>query len=213
MRLNSVIIADDSADCNICELCVGLKDSTIQLLNQYQELHNNVAIQHLVLLSEIDKNHIAEELSKVNQDYFISFWYGHGNKNAFWIANEDIISTTDNYYLFSNALVYTFSCYVGLELAKAVVDNGAKVFVGYASAAECPWGLDDTTTTLAMVFVDSFVKGKSVNDSVSDLREAYNNAVYDDNIDPLLRGYFQKNRDALVLKGDGELTINDMLIQ
>ena len=74
MRLNSVIIADDSADCNIRELCVGLKDSTIQLLNQYQELHNNVAVQHLVLLSEIDKKHIAEELSKVNQDYFISFW-------------------------------------------------------------------------------------------------------------------------------------------
>ena len=36
MRLNTVIIADDSAECDIRDLCIMLKDNTIQLLQQYQ---------------------------------------------------------------------------------------------------------------------------------------------------------------------------------
>ena len=212
MRLNTVIIADDSADCNISELCVGLKDSTIHLLNQYQASHNDVAVQNLVLLSDISKEHISDRLSQVNQNNFISFWYGHGDKNAFRLANVNIISTTENYYLFTNAIVYTFSCYVGMELAEVLVENGVKAFVGYTSAVECPLGLDKTTIKLAMVFVDSFINGKSVNDAMYDLRKAYDDAVYDENIEPFLRGYFQNNRDALVLRGDGNLIINDIHI-
>ena len=63
-----------------------------------------------------------------------------------------------------------------------------------------------------MVFVDSFINGKSVNDAMYDLRKAYDDAVYDENIEPFLRGYFQNNRDALVLRGDGNLIINDIHI-
>lgn len=214
MRLNTVIIADDSAECDIRDLCVMLRDTTSQLLEQYQQAHPNVTVDNVPLSSdEVSTNNLAEKLSIINLNNFISFWFGHGEKDRFKIANEAIVTTTVNHYVFSNALIYTFSCYNGLELADVLIANRAIAFVGYDKEAQCPLGIDDITSQIAQTFIVSFmIKGKQLKDAVSDLKTAYDGAVYNENIDPFTRGYFQTNRDALVLKGDGNLTINDFVI-
>lgn len=214
MRLNTVIIADDSAECNIRDLCILLKDATVQLLEQYQEAHANITVDNVILSSDVvSTNILAEKLSTINLNNFISFWFGHGEKDRFKIANEAIVTTTVNHYVFSNALIYTFSCYNGLELADVLIANRAIAFVGYDKEAQCPLGIDDVTSQIAQTFIVSFmINGKQLKEAVSDLKTAYDDAVYNENIDPFTRGYFQTNRDALVLKGDGNLTINDFVI-
>lgn len=214
MRLNTVIIADDSAECSIRDLCVMLRDSTSQLLEQYQQTHANTMVDNVTLSSDVvTTNNLSEKLSTINQSNFISFWFGHGEKDRFTIANESIVTTIVNHYVFSNALIYTFSCYNGQELADVLIANNAIAFVGYGKEACCPLGIDDITSQIAQTFIVSFmIEGKPVKEAVSDLYTAYDNAVYDKNIDPFIRGYFQTNRDALVLKGNGDLTINDFII-
>lgn len=213
MRLNTVIIADDSAECNIRDLCVLLKNNTVQLLQQYQATQK-IDVNNVILSSGVvTKNNISENLSEINNANFISFWFGHGEEDKFKIANEAIVTTTVNHYVFSNALIYTFSCYNGQELADVLIANKAIAFVGYGKKANCPLGIDNVTSQIAQTFTVSFmIEGKPVKEAVSDLYTAYDNAVYDKNIDPLIRGYFQTNRDALVLKGNGDLTINDFII-
>ncbi len=213
MRLNTVIIADDSAECDIRDLCIMLKDNTIQLLQQYQTAQA-VDVNNAVLSSDaISKNNISEQLSQINNNHFLSFWFGHGEKDKFKIANDAIVTTTVNYYVFSNALIYTFSCFNGQELADVLIANKAIAFVGYDKEAQCPLGIDDITSEIAQTFIVSFmIEGKQVKEAVSDLKKAYDDAVYNEKIDAFRRGYFQTNRDALVLKGDGDLTINDFVI-
>ena len=214
MKLNAVILADDSVECDIRELCILLREKTSRLLEQYQQAHANVNVDNKILSSDlINTNNLADNLSAINLKNFISFWYGHGEKDKFKIANDAIVTTTVNHYVFSNALIYTFSCFSGQELADVLIANKAIAFVGYNKEVQCPLGIDEITSQIANTFVISFlIQGKQVKEAVSDLRTAYDNVIYGDYVDPIRRSLFQTNRDSLVLKGDGNLKIDDFII-
>lgn len=213
MKLNSVILADDSESCDIADLFVMMKDSTVQLLEQYATSHEDIEVDNHTYMSDATtKQNLSEKMSLVNSDSFMCLWYGHGKVDSFRIGNENVVTTTENYYVFSNALIYTFSCLNGNDLADALVANKTKAFVGYTDYANCPYGIDDVTTEIVMSFISSFLSGKSVNESKADLELSYDNAIYDESLDALQRQLFQANRDNLIVKGNGSLTINDMVI-
>lgn len=213
MKLNSVILADDSESCNISELCVLLKDSTKQLLNDFCSSHDSIDLTCYEYLSgSVDKHNISDKMAILNNGSFLCFWFGHGQKDSFVIDNEPIVTTTENHYIFSNALIYTFSCLNGGTLADILTGNSVKAFVGYDGDANCPLGIDDFTTSIVMSFLSSFLSGKTVNEAKDDLEEAYNKAIFDETLDPFQRPLFQTNRDNLVVKGNGNLHITELLL-
>ena len=212
MNLNSVILADNSASCDIADLFVMLKNSTEQLLEQFASSHEIEMSSNTYLSDSITKQTLSEKMALVNNDHFICFWFGHGKKDSFMMDGADVVTTTENYYVFTNAVIYTFSCFNGNDLADAVITNNGKVFVGYAGYAHCPYGIDDVTCNIAMSFVTSFLSGKSISNAVEDLRTSYEDAIFNDELEPFQRSRFQENRDGIVLKGDGTLTINDLLV-
>mgnify|MGYP003301566037 CR=1 FL=1 len=213
MRLNSVIFADDSSSCDIADLCVLLKNYTMILLQQYAISHDNVELNNSIYMSNfISKYDISEKMSVVNNDSFMCFWYGHGKEGCFRMDNEDIITEVDNSYIFSNALIYTFSCYNGKDLADVLLENGAKVFVGYIGPANCPYFCDEITNEIVMSFIVSFLEGKTINEAKEDLKDAYEQAIFNEDLDPIHRALYQETRDNLVVKGDGNLCIDDIMI-
>ena len=108
MKLNAIVIADDVAE-NIGELCVMLKDHTNQLLEQFGQSNDDIQIEKVNYChNTINKNNLSEKVSLVNSNNFLCCWYGHGNDVSFNMNGENIITTTDNHYVFSNALIYTF---------------------------------------------------------------------------------------------------------
>lgn len=214
MKLTAVTLADDSDNCNISELCTILKNNTDLLLRVFCAEHRDISLSHNVYLSgSLTKDTLVEKMVPINQNAFVCFWYGHGGNDSFEIGGEPIVTTTSNYYLFSNALVYTFSCFNGTTLADALIRNNALTFVGYTDVAQCPIGIDDTTADIAMTFISSFLSGKTAKESCMDLKIAYENAVFDETIDPFVRGYYQENRDALTLKGNKDLVLYDILVK
>lgn len=213
MKLNSVIIADVLTSCNIAGLFEMLKATTMSLLDEYKKSHADLCLYNNEISSDgVTKMNLSEYLSTVNEDKFLCYWYGHGKDDALLIDNEELVTTTDNYYLFSNALIYTFSCLNGKKLADVLIENKAVTFVGYTAPANCPYGLDETTCDIVTSFINSFLAGKTVNDSLTDLKEAYGRAINDNSIEPFVRACFLENRDSLVVKGNGDITINDMFV-
>ena len=213
MKLNSVILADNSESCDIAELFVMMKNSTLQLLEQYTVAHKDiVSVNNTYLSDSITKQNLSEKMSLVNSEPFLCFWYGHGKADSFRIADEDVVTTTENYYVFSNALIYTFSCLNGKDLADVIMAHNAKAFVGYTDYANCPYGIDDVTTEIVMSFISAFLSGKTANESKADLELSYDNAIYNESLDAFQRQLFQTNRDNLVVKGDGSLVINDIIV-
>ncbi len=212
MKLNAVIIADDVAE-NIGELCVMLKNTECQLLEQFGRTRDDVLVHCDIYCHDtVNKQNLSEKLSLVNFKDFLCCWFGHGNDESFSMDGEKIVTATDNHYIFSNALVYTFSCLNGGTLANVLISNNAKTFVGYNGKANCPYGIDDVTCDIAMSFLASFLGGKSVSNAVDDLKTSYEDAVFNKDLDPFQRSCFQENRDNVTLKGDGTLTIDNLLV-
>jgi hypothetical protein len=212
MKLNAIVIADDVAE-NIGELCVMLKYHTKQLLEQFGQANVDIQIDMVDYCHDvINKDSLSEKVSHVNSNNFLCCWYGHGNDVSFSINGESIVTTTENHYIFSNALIYTFSCMNGGTLADVLIENNTKVFVGYNSNANCPYGLDDITCDIAMSFVSSFLSGKTIKDAVDDLKMSYEEAIFNEDLEPFQRFRFQENRDGITIKGDGTLTIEDILV-
>ena len=49
MKLNSVILADDSESCDIANLFVMMKDSTAQILEQYATSHEDIDAEKVLI--------------------------------------------------------------------------------------------------------------------------------------------------------------------
>lgn len=213
MKLNAVVIADDVAE-NIGELCVMLKNSTNQMLEQFQQARNDgVEVDHFTYCHDtINKHNLSEKVSPVNANSFLCCWYGHGSDTSFNMNGERIVTSTDNHYVFSNAMIYTFSCMNGGTLADVLINNNVRAFVGYSGNANCPYGIDNVTCDIAMSFVSSLLSGKNINNAVEDLKLSYEDAMFNEELEPFQRSWFQENRDGLVIKGNGSLTINDLLV-
>ena len=213
MKLKAVIIADDVAE-NIGELCVMLKNSTNQMLEQFQQARNDgVEVDYFTYCHDtINKHNLSEKVSPVNANSFLCCWFGHGSDTSFNMNGERIVTTTDNHYVFSNAMIYTFSCMNGGTLADVLINNNVRAFVGYSGNANCPYGIDNVTCDIAMSFVSSLLSGKNINNAVEDLKLSYEDAMFNEELEPFQRSWFQENRDGLVIKGNGSLTINDLLV-
>lgn len=212
MRLNAVVIADDVAE-NIGELCVMLKNSACQLLEQFERTKDDVIVHNAVYCHDtVNRQNLSEKLALVNSKNFLCCWFGHGTDESFCMNNENIVTPTDNHYIFSNALIYTFSCFNGGTLADVLVSNNTKAYVGYKGNANCPYGIDDVTCGIAMSFLSSFLGGNSISNAVDDLKTAYEDAVFNKELEPFQRSCFQENRDNITLKGDGSLTIDNILV-
>ncbi len=212
MRLNAVVIADDVAE-NIGELCVMLKNSVCQLLEQFEHTKDDIIVHRSVYCHDtVNRQNLSEKLALVNSKNFLCCWFGHGTDESFCMNNENIVTPTDNHYIFTNALIYTFSCFNGGTLADVLVRNNAKAYVGYKGNANCPYGIDDVTCGIVMSFLSSFLGGKTIGNSVDDLKTSYEDAVFNEELEPFQRSYFQENRDNITLKGDGTLTIDNILV-
>ncbi len=212
MKLKAIVIADDAAD-DIGELCVLLRGHTNQLLEQFGQANDDIQIDKISYCHDtINKNNLSEKISLVNSNNFLCCWYGHGTDESFDMNHEKLVTIVDNHYSFTNALIYTFSCLNGGALADVLINNNAKAFVGYIGNANCPYGLDDVTCGIVMSFVSSLLDGKTIKDAVDEMKTSYENAIFNEELEPFQRSWFQENRDGITIKGDGTLTIEDMLV-
>ena len=136
--------------------------------------------------------------------------FTHGSRDAIYLNHEELISPTKNYYILSNALVYTFSCLAGNELADILIQNNALTFWGYTEEALVNPSYYDKFVTCAMYGIFSFLAGATI-------KEAYNNTIECMNItideiypkSVLAASFLEEDRDALIVKGDESLSISD----
>lgn len=209
-KVNSIILADE-ADERLGELFADLKNATDLELNKFGK-DNHVICQTCMLGSECDKRTVAEPFSKVNQSPFFFFVYAHGREDAIMVDGENVISATDNYYILSNAVIYALSCHNGGNLADVLLNNQILLFVGYKDNANCPYGMDDRTLEIGLSFITAFLQGKTARESFEKLYSEYTKAVRDENLDPFQRAAYQESRDALVIKGNEDIHIDNLLI-
>lgn len=205
--INTVIVCDkdDEELGDFFSLC---KYHVISATQQYQaqikELHSD----------DIDIANFSNYLSGINQSNFLFFGFVHGSSTAMMMNYYDqFLSTSNNYYTLTNAFVYAFSCYNGMDLADKLLENKVHTYWGYLDKAWVCYDFMEDFKDCALSGFDSFVLGNTIECAEKMMTEKINckiDEIYDVNM--FAASLLMKNRDAMVVKGNKQITINAFVI-
>ncbi|MCQ2312250.1 MAG: hypothetical protein MJZ84_02215 [Paludibacteraceae bacterium] len=208
MMLNIAILCDD-ADLKCGQAFIESRDSTLELMHNI----SNVETKCLLINSnDADKYNISTKISAINVQPFICFAYCHGTKSSLLLKNQDIVSVTDNNYIFTNAFMCAFNCYCAGGFADTLLANGLRCFLGYESEARFPISVL-TTIDIEMEGVKVLVSGGSIQDMYNKIIELYDQLK--ERIlerDPIIASVIMNNREGLRVKGETNLRLCDFYI-
>jgi len=154
------------------------------------------------------------QLPNINKDRFIFISYTHGSKTELLQSGSiPFISSSDNENQLKNAFAYCFACEAGNILGKGLCENGTLAFIGYNTnvTVQIYFGALDSFIECATSGLAALVSGMSFKDVYLSMKEKYNDCIDEFyKKDLLTASLFMDNRDALVLHGNGGLTIDDL---
>lgn len=175
--------------------------------------------QHKVTIKElhsedIDVVNFSNHLLDINQANFLFFSFVHGSCTSMTINGHDhFLSTSNNYYTLSNAFIYAFSCYNGMDLADKLLENKAHVYWGYLNKAWVCYDFIDEFEVCALSGFDFFALGNTIENAESMMIARINEEIDEiSGINMFAASLLMKNRDAMIIKGDKQMTINDFII-
>ena len=184
--------------------------------NKFLHLHNAIYSQSVDAIHNTDnceRDTIELTLSRYNRSKFLFISFLHGNEDAMYVSNKEIVSF-DNAYFFTNAFCYTFSCYCGKRLAPRLLENGACTFWGYIDSAYTIRSYEEKFAELAISGLKHFLNKESVENAERKVRTEYEQAIdnlYQENY--FVAAYLLRNKESMVVYGDKSLTVSDFEIQ
>lgn len=155
--------------------------------------------------------YIQHRISSLNTNNFLFVAYSHGDADCLTAGGAAYIHLDSNAHLFSNSLFYAVACSVGARLGQHLIDSGCHVFIGYKDTFYFLNRQLELAVNCANIGIKMFLLGKNVGEAFR-LVENF----YDREIDKLMAfndimaaGFLTRNRNALVLIGNNDLTIDD----
>ncbi len=150
----------------------------------------------------------------INSKPFLFVSYSHGTENEL-LKNgiTPFISVDYEIKCLKNSIAFCYACKAGKNLGKELCKNGTLCFIGYNQdvTIQTYFGAEDSFVESAVCGIQFFIEGNSTGQTLELIKEKYTKFIDDFYLkDMLTATLFMQNRDALVLHGDSELTINDV---
>ena len=184
-------------------------------------IKTKVAINDGINLLEINSQSLNEvtihlRTEALNSKPYLFITFTHGSESEL-LKNGSVpfLSTTINEKGLKNSLSYCFACHSGKELGHTLIENGSLAFVGYNKEVTVQKFFDalDSFVECATCGLKYFFNEMSLANSITLMKEKYTDCV--DRFysrDMIIASSFMENRDALILLGNKELTINDFYV-
>ncbi len=152
--------------------------------------------------------------NNINSNPFLFVCYSHGSENEL-LKNgiTPFISMDYEVECLRNSIAFCYACKTGKNLGKALCENGTLCFIGYNEdvTIQTYFGAEDSFIESATIGIEFFLKGNSTGQTLKFIKERYTSLIDDFYLkDMLTATLFMQNRDALILHGSSELTINDL---
>lgn len=176
--------------------------------NLFAEMEKNLVS---IRGEDLNMTYVNEMLSSLNNKNFIFIAYSHGSSEALLYNNQKdaYVAKEKNTYLFKGSLFYTWSCLCGQELGLDLVANGCHTFLGYDDDIWAGTGETDHFVECANYGLKKLIGGSTVKEAYNEVEEEYTKRIdhFDEVGDYMIASFFRRNRDALVLYGDGNITL------
>lgn len=168
---------------------------------------------HIVQSRQLNEIYVGVELDNRNSSRFIFIAFTHGSNEAL-LAKEVFISTQSNVDKLKNSLTYTFSCSAAALLGQELVNNGCISFFGYNSYAYVVHSHSGLFVECSNFGFKRLIEGATTSESYLDMISKYEEEI--DNrykTEFMVSVYLRKNRDALILRGEQNIRLEDFILQ
>ena len=204
----NILLAHDNEDKilgTFFEQCASLSKNILLPIAQIVELDSN----------SLNKETVENTISQFAQNPFLFIAYSHGINDALIQDNERYVSV-ENTYFFATSFVYTFSCHTAKELGETLINQGCHAFIGYENEVVSVVDYDTLFAECAIYGLERFAAGETTSIIWEQMQDNYTQII--DGIDSLSGDFWvlynlRKNRDALILLGNENITINTIKIK
>jgi hypothetical protein len=179
-------------------------------LKKYLESQNTAYELHEINGNRLNGVYLGIVIERLQPDKFIFTAYSHGKKDALIHNKTSYVEVGHNTHLYKNSLFCAIACSAGQELGKHLVDTGVSAFCGYNDDVFAVQNFYDIFCACDNCGIKAFLQGEKLATSVDRMKEKYTekiDEVYGYNI--MAANYLRRNRDALVLWGNGDLLLTD----
>lgn len=204
----SVNIAYDDKDSGLGDFFLRCKQDLIDYLEANNGGGYTVDEIHTERCNEV---YIQQRISVLNTNNFLFVAYSHGDTDCLTVGGTAYIHLDSNAHLFSNSFFYAVACSVGARLGQNLIDRGCHVFIGYKDTFYILNRQLQLAINCANIGIKMFLSGRSVREAFELIEKFYNQEI--DKLvafnDIMAAGMLASNKNALVLFGNNDLTIND----
>lgn len=207
--INALLVCDNN-DSNLGDFFEKCKIETERLLASSDFEFNTIEISGNAAF-EIA---VPMNANSINSNPFLFVSYTHGSEDELlknW--NNPFISIDQNIDSLKNSFAYCYACKAGKNLGKQLCANGSLCFIGYKEnvTVQKYFGAEDAFIECAVCGIEALVEGNSTSQTLNIMKEKHTEYIDDFYLrDMLTASLFMDNRDALVLHGNNELTINNI---
>ena len=199
----NILLAHDNKDEILgvsFEQCASLSKNILLPIAQIVELDSN----------SLNKETVENTISQFDQHPFLFIAYSHGKDDALEQGYERYVSV-ENAYFFGTSFVYTFACYTANELGNALIAQNCHTFIGYDKEVRSVIEYHNIFAQCAVYGLERFIAGETTGMIWEEMRNNYTQTI--DSIDAYAGDFtvlynLRKNRDALILLGNTNTTIN-----
>lgn len=194
--MRTIIAFDDHINNNNKYLFQNCSDNARQISVERHITHT------LVDSSRLNKDDVYNIVQEQGEEDFLFAAFSHGGENTLVCTDieEPYISCEINSNIFQGKIVYTYACCAGKRLGSALINNGAKAFIGYTEEVWTSLRSPEAFADCATYGINAILDGRNLNECIEEMKRKYTREY--DNIlasDPLGAGYLLESREALVL--------------
>ncbi len=207
--INTLIVCDDN-DIEVGDFFNKCRTKTVDLLTSSKHQFEKTVVAGNMAFEMV----VPMNTNIINSKPFLFVSYSHGSEDEL-LKNGITPFLSIDYEVESlkNAFAYCYACKAGRNLGIELCENGALCFIGYNEnvTIQTYFGAEGSFVECAICGVQFFIEGNSSGQTLIMIKEKYTSFMDDFYIkDMLTASLFMQNRDALVLHGDSELSINDL---
>ncbi len=165
---------------------------------------------HEISAERLNAVYLETVIERLQSNRFIFTAYSHGKEDALTHKGISYLEVDHNTHLYKDSLFYTIACSAGRKLGKHLADTVASSFCGYTEDVFAVVPYYNIFCECDNYGIKTFLQGEKLETSVNKMKEKYTEKIdelYNDSV--MAASYLRKNRDALVLWGNGDLFVRD----
>jgi hypothetical protein len=209
-----VIVACDDGDSALGDYFSECASDIESTLNDAQ--YNSCgAFVHAMRSDSCNYACLCDAVGSMNGKPFVFVAYTHGTDDGLVVNDNYFLSDNNHNFMFRGSFIFSASCLVARKLGPSLVDNECAAFIGYKDEVNILIGayrnfsVECCNVGLKLFFTENYTIQNMYQIMLRLITQKYEQLLRDNQL--ILASQLVNNREALILLGNGDLSVRDLM--